>query len=260
MENLYFVTDLDRTIIHSKNPGFRCVEFIGDREITYMTDSSYNKLMELLKYDNLKFVPCTMRNLHQTLRVDFIREYNPEIMICSNGAQIYINGELDLEWDKRMKSLVDYENLTGEIYYLNVVAEQYKEIIDVLEIRNIEDFYITVKCASCEDASKFFDVIKDNFGDYTNVIKIYAKIFIMNKSINKIFALRYLEKKFNIKELVTSGDTEVDKDFTSRGISILPRHASFTHKNAFITDNEGIYCTEEILNIVESMMKIKEEL
>ena len=30
-----FITDLDRTIIHSKNPGFTCVETYGNREITF---------------------------------------------------------------------------------------------------------------------------------------------------------------------------------------------------------------------------------
>ena len=34
MPKLYFVTDLDRTIIHSKHPDYYCVESIGQKEVT----------------------------------------------------------------------------------------------------------------------------------------------------------------------------------------------------------------------------------
>ena len=87
MDKIFFITDLDRTIIHSKHSGYRCVEKLGDREITYMTDYAYEKLHELLKIEEFMFIPCTMRNINQTLRVDFIRCYNPKIIICTNGAQ-----------------------------------------------------------------------------------------------------------------------------------------------------------------------------
>ena len=39
MKNV-FITDLDRTIIHSKNPDYICVEKYNDREITFMTEKS----------------------------------------------------------------------------------------------------------------------------------------------------------------------------------------------------------------------------
>lgn len=55
MENIFFITDLDRTIIHSKHKGYKCVEKLGDREITYMTNYAYDKLQELLKNQLLMF-------------------------------------------------------------------------------------------------------------------------------------------------------------------------------------------------------------
>lgn len=145
MEKIFFITDLDRTIIHSKHKGYKCVEKLGDKEITYMTDYAYDKLQELLKREEFIFIPCTMRNINQTLRVDFIRDYNPKIIICTNGAQIYIDGKLDKAWDKQMKSLCNQDELNENINYLEKLKKEYKERIGVIEIRNIEDSYIDRK-------------------------------------------------------------------------------------------------------------------
>ena len=254
MENIYFITDLDRTIIHSKNKGYRCVEMMGEREITYMTDESYNKLQELLKNNSFIFIPCTMRNIKQTLRVDFIREYNPQIIICTNGAQIYINGQLDKEWDKKIKSLCDYERLNDNIKYLSELKENHKEDIKVLEVRNIEDFYITIKCEDSIEAEKFYEIIKDNFDEELIVLRIDAKIFIIHNEIDKVHAVDYIIDKFNIKRLITAGDSEVDEQFTKRGISILTKHGSFKHEKSIITEKNNIKSTEDILDYINKII------
>lgn len=254
MENIFFITDLDRTIIHSKHKGYKCVEKLGDREITYMTNYAYDKLQELLKNELFIFIPCTMRSISQTLRVDFIRVYNPRIIICTNGAQIYIDGKLDNEWDKQMKNLCNYNELIENINYIEELKEIYKESINIIDVRNIENFYITVKCKDSEEANKFYYIIKDKFSKNIDVLKIEAKIFIIHKKINKVYAVDYIVKKFNIKNLITSGDTEVDKEFTTRGIAILPKHSSFKHDKAIITRKDKINSTEEILDYINDLL------
>ena len=254
MDKIFFITDLDRTIIHSKHIGYKCVEKLGDREITYMTDYAYEKLHELLKIEEFMFIPCTMRNINQTLRVDFIRCYNPKIIICTNGAQIYIDGKLDEIWDKQMKALCDKNELNRNIKYLEKLKEEYKELIGIIEVRNIEDFYITVKCVDSHEADKLYNIISNSFDKNINVLKIEAKIFIIHNRINKVYAVDYIIEKFNIKKLITSGDTEVDREFTSRGISILPKHSSFKHEKAIITEKSKIHATEEILDYIEEII------
>ena len=254
MEKIFFITDLDRTIIHSKHRGYKCAEKLEDREITYMTDYAYEKLQALLKREEFIFIPCTMRNINQTLRVDFIRSYNPKIIICTNGAQIYIDGNLDKVWDKQMKYLCDENELNKNIKYLEKLKEEYKERIGVIEIRNIEDFYITVKCIDSYEAEKLYNIINNKFGKNINVLRIEAKIFIIHNRINKVYAVDYIIKRFNIKKLITSGDTEVDREFTSRGITILPKHSSFKHEKAIITEKSKIHATEEILDYINKIM------
>lgn len=241
INDVYFITDLDRTIIHAKNKGFKCVEHIGDREITYMTDESYDGFLELLSNNYFKFVPCTMRNIKQTLRVDFIKEYNPKYMICTNGAQIYIDGVLDNDWDLKMKSIIDTNEVIENIKYIESLN------LDVAEVRNIEGFYITIKCENNDDAKFSYDVLKDKFKDNIKVIHIGVKIFIIDELINKINAVDYLVDKLKIEKLFTAGDSVVDEEFTKRGKAMLPKHSSFKHKNAYVSEKEGIHSTEDLV-------------
>lgn len=241
-KELYFITDLDRTLIHSKNKGYKCVESIGEKEITYMTEKSYSDFLNLLELEHFKFIPCTMRNIKQTLRVDFIREYNPKIIICSNGAQIYVDGELDNSWEEKMREIKSNEEVQEEIAYIESLNLTYGEV------RNIEGFYVTIKCNSEEEAKINYLKLVGKFHRKIKVIHIGVKIFIIDERINKINAVDYIIEKYDIKKLFTAGDSEVDREFTKRGISIIPKHSSFKHENSYITEKEGIFSTEDIIN------------
>lgn len=245
MENIYFITDLDRTIIHAKNKGFRCVEYMEEKEITYMTDESYYSMLELLKYENFKFIPCTMRNIKQTLRVGFINDYNPEYIVCTNGAQIYENGILDEVWNTKMRDLIDENEVISDIEFIKTLNISYDDI------RNIEGFYITIKCNDKEEAKIAYDVLKDKFKGSIKVIHIGIKIFIIDEKINKLNAVDYLIEKIGINKLFTSGDSIVDEDFTKRGTAILPKHCSFNYKKAYISEKEGIHSTDFLLNYLK---------
>ncbi|WP_297520750.1 HAD family hydrolase [uncultured Clostridium sp.] len=245
MKKIHFITDLDRTIIHAKNKGYRCVEHMGEKEVTYMTEKSYTDFLEILNNDNLEFIPCTMRNLKQTLRVDFIKEYNPRVIICTNGAQIYISGELDLEWDNYIKSTVNKSVVVDDINYIKTLNLKYDDI------RNIEGFYITIKCATKEEAQVVFSVLKNKFKTNIKVMHIGVKIFIIDERINKIYAVDYIIKKYDIDNLFTAGDSEVDLEFTTRGKAIIPKHACFRHVDAFVTEKEGIHSTEDLIDYLK---------
>ena len=156
-----------------------------------------------------------------------------------------------------MKAICNIDDLNRDISYLRQLSEKFKEEIKVLEVRNIENFYITIKCLTTEDADKFYEKIKESFKENLKIIKIEVKIFIINKNIDKSFAVDYIIKKFNIKNLITSGDSEVDKEFTKKGISILPKHSVFKHNNSIITNKNKIASTEDIVEIIDEIMRKK---
>lgn len=244
------MTDLDRTIIHSKHLGYYCVESVGQKEITYMTRSSYEKLQALLLNQQLIFVPCTMRNLAQTLRIQFLCDYQPPFLICTNGAQIYVNGELDFEWEKHMREMIDEEKVRHEfkvIQQLNIDCER----LDVTE-----GFYISMKFSNDEAAKNGWLRLKEELQTSNEIMLVGRKVFIMDQRINKERALSYLINRFDWQQVVTSGDSEVDERFTKIGRTILPGHACFKHDHAKVTTASGIFATEEILDYVLSELGI----
>lgn len=240
----YFITDLDKTIIHSKNPNYKCVEYIGDREITYMTEDSYLLLQELLK--EVEFIPCTMRNLRQTLRVGFINEYNPKFIICTNGAEIYIDGKLDIYWNDYMTSLIEPNEIVDLIDKINSIG------LNLKENRNIENFYVTLKFYSEEDAINSLGIIKDVVGEKYIVSQSGIKVFIIKEEINKANALDYLKNKYGFENIHTAGDSVYDEKFTGLNYvhNYIPSHATFKHDNSYVSTQTGISATEDILKAI----------
>lgn len=241
-----FISDLDRTIIHSKSPGYKCVEFNGKKEITYMTEKSYVLLKSLLKKPDFLFVPCTMRDIKKVNRVGIIDAYKCPILICDNGAQIYIYGKLDSFWNKNMREMVP----RGEV--LNIIEHLINIGIEKTWIRNIDDFYVSIHTGNSNDSVSIYNRIKDDFSDKIDVFVVGSKVFVINKQINKKNAVEYILNKFGIDNYILSGDSLVDKGFTGLGKSILPAHASFCHNSSVITSSKGIYSSEEILEFVKN--------
>ena len=243
MKNV-FITDLDRTIIHSKNPSYVCVEKYNDREITFMTEKSLIGLKELLSKEEFVFIPCTMRKFHQTMRIDFIGEYKPKYMICENGAQVFIDGKLDEEWEAHMRTVVE----------VNEIREGIKKIenlnLNIKDILNIDDFYIAISFHNEDDAKESFEVIKNLFKSPYETIIVGRKMFVIHNKIDKVYAVEYLVNKVGVKRFITSGDSDADKRFTSLGVSVLPKHSSFSHSHSYITDKSGIEATDEIIDFV----------
>lgn len=243
IENIYF-SDLDNTLIYSKQENYKCVEQVKDRKITYMTDKSYNLLQTLLKMDNLLFVPCTMRTFELTTRIDLFKYCIPELMVCTNGTQIYLNSELDLEWDFYMRNLISRHDVSN----LKIHIDNLK--LPIIQNRNIEGFYIQLKFNSIEDATNNIETVKLNVPDNYQVVQIKTKVYLMNEKINKANAILYLKDKYTFGKVYASGDSEPDRSFTGLDFvkAYLPNHASFTHSGAYVTSKNGIESTELILN------------
>lgn len=245
MKNV-FITDLDRTIVHSKNHDFVCVEKYEDRNITFMTEKSLKDLSDLLKRDDFIFIPCTMRKYHQTMRIDFIDKYKPKYMICENGAQIFIDGVLDKEWESHMRTVVEKESIQQGVLRIKELSLPVKDVL------NINDFYIAISFYDEKSAKESFAKIESLFEEPYKTTIVGRKMFVIHNKIDKVYSVQYLINKLNIENFITSGDSDVDKQFTSLGISVLPKHASFKHENSYITNKSGIESTDEIIEFVKN--------
>ncbi|MGL5295950.1 MAG: HAD family hydrolase [Culicoidibacterales bacterium] len=246
-QKITFITDLDHTIIHSKNPDHICVEWHEDQQpITYMTETSIAQFQQILKTEWIEVIPCTMRNKYQVTRISWFQTEMPTYVICTNGAQIYIDGVLDSEWEQFMRSEIDYEQVIK-----NQVQVENLMISNAI-VQNIEGFYLVVKVAEMEDVSAIYTQMKAMFGDTHVVFETGRKVFIIDPKIDKKYAVEYLRAKYGFQRLITSGDSKADQLFTTCGQAILPKHATFVHNTAILTEKSGIYATDEILAYVLS--------
>lgn len=243
MKENIFISDLDGTLVYSKEPNHICIEHKEGKEITYVTKTALEKINKLFK--RMEFVPCSMRNREQINRIDFIREYNPKYIIACNGASIYIDGKKDEEWEEHIRKIVP----KGEIKELIKNVENLKFLTTL--IYNVDDYFLAISFSTKEEANFYEHKMKHlkPTKDYL-VYSINRKVYFINKNINKAFAVEYLKNKYDFKNIYTAGDTLVDEDFTKLSYvqAYLPRHAEFINENAFITKSSGINALDELLD------------
>lgn len=244
---MFLVSDLDNTLIYSHQLSGVCVERLGERPITFMTERAVELLHLLLQKDNFCLVPCTLRSYEQTMRIDFVKEGLTPFLICDNGYSFYRNGKLDLNWDEKMKRLIDTS--------ANLIL--YQQILDIIRLQNIpvklvksnRDAFYTIVFPDIETATHYATII-------LSALKLIGykstrqgrKLYIIPQFLDKSLAVAYLRNLYLGKLLVTAGDSDVDIQFVKQGdILFIPRHSSIVVDGARTTDNSGIMAGEEIL-------------
>lgn len=83
------------------------------------------------------------------------------------------------------------------------------------------------------------------------------KLYIIPKKLNKAIAMQYLIKTYELKNIITSGDGKVDKDFTKLGQKILlPKAAQFHHLGETRMIYDGILGGEEIIDQLLTLLQL----
>lgn len=247
-----FVSDLDQTLIYSKRnvnldkENIKCVEYIDNKEITYMTKKSFQDFKYLLS--SINFIPCTLRDFSQIMRIEFIKNNIPKFMICDNGGRIYINGIEDKKYRQLLQSTLNET-------VLNKIKENLEIIIDDGYIKYDNQTFITCIFKTEEIAKNQISKIMKQLETPSlfNFELQNRKFYIVPKGLDKSVALQYLIENYKLKNIITSGDGKVDEKFTEFGLPLLPKKAVFSHDNEIRMINDGIIGGEEI---VEKLMKI----
>lgn len=252
-----FVSDLDRTLIYSKRninvdkEDIQCVEYIDDRSITYMTKVAYQKFLTLITNSEFMFIPCTLRSFEQTSRITFIQEYLPHFIICDNGGRIYIDGKEDFTYRNQIMNNVDLKKL-----------EEYKPKIEKMIVDGYVKYdnqsFLTCIFKSKETAEMQMNNILNKLDMTLFSYDLQdRKLYIIPKKLNKAIAMQYLIKTYELKNIITSGDGKVDKDFTKLGQKILlPKAAQFHHLGETRMIYDGILGGEEIIDQLLTLLQL----
>lgn len=264
---MIFASDLDQTLIYSQPEdraaelGNRIViaELIDGKVRSYMSASSFQRLKELMA--ELTFIPVTTRTLHQYFRIHVMSQIlKPAYAVTSNGGNIVINGQPDLDWQASILSRV----------------KQSSSHVD--EVRRLMDQVLhpdwVISSSYCDDLFFSHIVQRDKIPQLEvrqmigelqrmgwNTSIQGRKIYVVPAAVNKRDAVAHLKMMLGNDKIVASGDSLLDQillDFAD--YAIAPRHGELFRQEQIqktgdytFTEESGIFATDEILTFVQTL-------
>lgn len=200
-----FHADLDNTLIYSYKrdigPKKRCVEIYQDRQISFITERTYELLQEVKKKTLL--VPTTTRTQEQYQRIQLGLGELPYALVC-NGGVLLENGKKDERW--RTRSLELAAKCSRELREAIALLEKMPD--RQLEVRFIEEMFVFTKCAdplrAAETLRKSLDVRK------VDVLCNGVKVYVVPKGLRKGKAVERFRKYKGARRVLAVGDSAFD--------------------------------------------------
>lgn len=208
---IMFCSDLDNTLIYSsrhfsdkpknKETVKYCVEKIGDREASYITERTFLQLNELQK--KVLFVPTTTRSTEQYKRICLTAETPSYALVC-NGGVLLKDGAADAVWYKESLNMI--EESRGELDRGEAVLEADKN--RSLEVRRIEDLFLFTRSEAPEKTTQKLKAALNQ--EKTEVFSHGNKVYVLPKVLNKGKAIERLKEKLKADLVFAAGDSAFD--------------------------------------------------
>lgn len=258
---MIYATDLDRTVIFSSKffslseKNVTCVEYKGNKEISYMYNEALDLLHKLMEKKDLFLIPVTTRSLEQYQRVTPFQKC--KYAIVANGGIILYNGEVFKPWRKKVdKILIEYQKYESSILkFLKNYACYFES-----DIRKVDNIFYFVKLKDEKEKNEKLLGILDKSLDKSlwNFTLQGLKLYIIPKEITKENALLFLKKYLNETYVITSGDGKLDLGFIKVGNKkYIPEKSEILD---YITPNSLIFesVPEGLLGTTQLFHKILE--
>ena len=259
---MIFATDLDRTMIYSKKfindeNKDTVIEFEDGKIKSYMTKKS-KKIFDELK-QKITIIPCTTRSREQFERLSYFQDC--KYAICSNGANIFIDGKIDAQWKFIMQ-----ENMMMCIKELREIEDLLKNKDFVVDgnVRAVDCYFLFFKSDKMDKCKSYLNKNLDKEKFYYSTSS--SKVYIFPQFVSKKHALRYLTDKIGDKDIIVAGDSDVDfamMELATVG-SFIPVHNTPVDinkdlKNISLIYNNGLLAGELILQKIKDILLKKEE-
>jgi hydroxymethylpyrimidine pyrophosphatase-like HAD family hydrolase len=254
-----FFSDLDRTLIYSKRfikdikVPIVVVEKKEEREISYMTETSHEALQDLR--NQTTFVPVTARKWDEIMRINFIREQVPSIIVCEAGRAIYRNGKRDYFWDIHIECLMNLRKTKRKEAFERFNKEMKRMGYPSW---NINEYMLMTKVEGWTDEQRdFIEKMIPWFYQKGLLLLIQErKVYLIPTNITKHYAMRYLKHLYHPNETVSSGDADMDAGmFDVTTYSIAPLHHTIKSDiSSPVTSQSGILAGEEIIAFAKSKL------
>lgn len=200
-----FHVDLDNTLIysykHEIGENKRSVEVYQGREISYITERTYQLLLELKKY--VCIVPTTTRTVEQYSRIELGIGNLKYALVC-NGGLLLIDGQADQTWYEQSLSLVEESREELERAIRCLEQEQNR----IFEIRLLEKLFVFTKCRSAQETVRRLQV--QLHPRFTDVFHNGEKVYVVPKKLNKGMAVARFRDYLGSEKVYAAGDSAFD--------------------------------------------------
>lgn len=198
-------TDLDNTLIysykHDIGPHKRGAEWYRGREISFLTERTYELLRELKRH--MLIVPTSTRTVEQYSRIHLGIGAFRYALTC-NGGVLLLDGCKDERWYRESLELAgDSRDVMDEA--LRVLEHDARRSF---ELRFIEELFVFTKCEQPEavaaDLKKRLDMRS------VDVLLNGAKLYVIPKYLSKGMALKRLKSRLKDSFFLAAGDSAFD--------------------------------------------------
>lgn len=205
-----FCTDLDNTLIYSYKREIgeekRCVEIYKDKEVSFITEKSFQLLTKIAK--KAMVVPVTTRTVEQYQRIE-LGIGVPKYALTCNGGVLLKDGEKDMCW--YYDSLKLAETSWDELWKAQDILKCDKN--RSMEVRFIEELFVFTKSIQPEETvHKLMEKLNLSKIDvFSKGVKIYA----IPKNLTKGNAIRRLREALGIEYVTAKGENIFDLMITA---------------------------------------------
>lgn len=265
-----FASDLDQTLIYSpkfiaefteeQKSEIKLIETKENEPISYISKKTIEKISKFMKSG--LFIPTTTRTIEQYRRIEvFQNELKPKYAVTSNGGNILIDGEVNAEWNNKIKEEIRNKCIAGE-----VILQEFEKIRQeewCSEHKTADDlfyyFIIDKTKYPNEKMEKFKKWLEENGWQFSIQGR---KMYMIPKMLDKWNTVKYIAEIENGDVIYTAGDSKLDWSMLiNADKSIAPSHGAellgMLEKNygigkkIIVTEKKGIFASEEIVDFVE---------
>lgn len=265
---ILFASDLDRTLIYSKNSrgqevseqDFTAVEWVEEKATAFMT----NKGLQLFKdiSPSITFLPVTTRTAEQYNRITglFNTVEKPKYAIVSNGAVILEDGKPLKEWSDKVIAQMQHNRTSIEDVLPQL--DTYTKNKFVLKVMQAESWFVYLIIDEQAFSIEDFESLSQIFYQQGFTLSHQGrKVYIMPTCINKSTALQFVKERIAAKTVIAAGDSMLDFDMVlNADYGFIPSHGEAIHKGGHlpshvsITNHAGVLAGEEILKKVSDYL------
>lgn len=197
--------DLDNTLIYSYKHDIgndkRCVEIYQDREVSFLTGTTYDNLRKLNK--RILVVPTSTRSIEQYRRINLGIGSLPYALVC-NGGVLLVNGEREPSWYQTSLRLIR-ESLPALDRARHFLEQDGRR---KFELRFIEDLFLFTKCREPETVVTELEEILHT--DLADVFHNNEKVYVVPRALSKGTAVERFRKYIHADRVIAAGDSRFD--------------------------------------------------